>query len=131
MHSPSVQAADAAPAYESVREESMFQHVAFRPLHEIEIHNNDKKYLEFYAGKLSIYQTQANTLLAAGSFMLRGVVTLVKYVQGIERDSLLDTPPPGEKGLKANQIARRATHDHVGRNALPEAPTCGIVRDID
>ncbi|RQM30623.1 hypothetical protein B5M09_012970, partial [Aphanomyces astaci] len=68
----SVGVSEFTPDHKSIRSQTMFRNVSFRPLQEMQIHKNDKNLLAFYAD--------------CQDFMLSGVVTEVRYVVGSEND---------------------------------------------
>ncbi|CAK4294540.1 unnamed protein product, partial [Aphanomyces euteiches] len=69
----------------------MYRYVSFKPLREAQIHKNDKKLLDFYAD--------------CQDFMLRGVVTEVRYVVGSENDPDFDTPGKKSKATTKTMVA--------------------------
>ncbi|CAK4759545.1 unnamed protein product, partial [Aphanomyces euteiches] len=79
------------PDHKSIRSESMYRYVSFKPLREAQIHKNDKKLLDFYAD--------------CQDFMLRGVVTEVRYVVGSENDPDFDTPGKKSKATTKTMVA--------------------------
>ncbi|RHZ31806.1 hypothetical protein DYB37_013147, partial [Aphanomyces astaci] len=85
------------PDHKSIRFETMFRNVSFRPLREMQIHKNDKKLLAFYA-----------------DCMLSGVVTEVRYVVGSENDPDIDTPGKNTKAeAKAMVALYKITWNHT------------------
>ncbi|RHZ09660.1 hypothetical protein DYB37_014045 [Aphanomyces astaci] len=88
------------PDLKSIRSETMFRNVSFRPLREMQIHKNDKKLLAFYAD--------------CQDFMLSGVVTEVRYVVGSENDPDIDTPGKNTKAeAKAMVALYKITWNHT------------------
>ncbi|RQM10760.1 hypothetical protein B5M09_011586, partial [Aphanomyces astaci] len=88
------------PDHKSIRSETMFRNVSFRPLREMQIHKNDKKLLAFYAD--------------CQDFMLSGVVTEVRYVVGSENDPDIDTPGKNTKAeAKAMVALYKITWNHT------------------
>ncbi|CAK4428196.1 unnamed protein product, partial [Aphanomyces euteiches] len=79
------------PDHKSIRFESMYRYVSFKPLREVQIHKNDKKLFDFYAD--------------CQDFMLRGVVTEVRYVVGSENDPDSDTPGKKSKATTKTMVA--------------------------
>ncbi|KAH9121393.1 hypothetical protein AeMF1_006865, partial [Aphanomyces euteiches] len=79
------------PDHKSIRSETMYRYVSFKPLREAQIHKNDKKLLDFYAD--------------CQDFMLRGVVTEVRYVVGSENDPDFDTPGKKSKATTKTKVA--------------------------
>ncbi|RHY22184.1 hypothetical protein DYB36_013329, partial [Aphanomyces astaci] len=88
------------PDHKSIRSETMFRNVSFRPLRETQVHKNDKKLLAFYAD--------------CQDFMLSGVVTEVRYVVGSENDPDIDTPGKKTKTeAKAMVALYKITWNHT------------------
>ncbi|RHY16207.1 hypothetical protein DYB36_013286 [Aphanomyces astaci] len=88
------------PDLKSIRSNTMFRNVLFRPLQETQIHKNDKKLLAFYAD--------------CQDFMLSGVVTEVRYVVGSENDPDIDTPGKNTKAeAKAMVALYKITWNHT------------------
>ncbi|KAF0721641.1 hypothetical protein Ae201684_019013 [Aphanomyces euteiches] len=79
------------PDHKSIRSETMYRCVSFKPLREAQIHKNDKKLLDFYAD--------------CQDFMLSGVVTEVRYVVGSENDPDFDTPGKKSKATTKTMVA--------------------------
>ncbi|CAK4631636.1 unnamed protein product [Aphanomyces euteiches] len=79
------------PDHKSIRSETMYRYVSFKPLREAQIHKNDKKLLDFYAD--------------CQDFMLSGVVTEVRYVVGSENDPDFDTPGKKSKATTKTMVA--------------------------
>ncbi|KAH9126365.1 hypothetical protein AeMF1_003204 [Aphanomyces euteiches] len=77
------------PDHKSIRSETMYRYVSFKPLREAQIHKNDKKLLDFYADQ---------------DFMLSGVVTEVRYVVGSENDPDFDTPGKKSKATTKTMV---------------------------
>ncbi|RHY79504.1 hypothetical protein DYB31_009991 [Aphanomyces astaci] len=79
------------PDLKSIRSNTMFRNVLFRPLQETQIYKNDKKLLAFYAD--------------CKDFMLSGVVTEMRYVVGSENDPDIDTPDKNTKAEVKAMVA--------------------------
>ncbi|RHY95948.1 hypothetical protein DYB31_013578 [Aphanomyces astaci] len=88
------------PDHKSIRSETMFRNVSFRPLREMRIHKNDKKLLACYAD--------------CQDFMLSGVVTDVRYVVDSENDPDIDSPGKNTKAeVKAMVALYKITWNHT------------------
>ena len=105
---PALATTSDTPQLLTIRAETMHKYVAFCPIEEKEIHKNDKKLMAIYAGMI-IPCYLSNICVACGSWMLRGCITAVYYVKGLENELDMPTPLPGQKA-KAPEKALVAMH---------------------